>query len=64
MNGTSGTGDKREERLKQALKANLARRKAQAKARAGGPQSKPEDTGPAKPETGNAKGGKQRGSDG
>lgn len=28
------TGDTREERLKQALKANLARRKAQAKAKA------------------------------
>ena len=29
-----GTGGKREERLKAALKANMARRKAQARARA------------------------------
>jgi len=31
----NGPGETREERLKQALKANLARRKAQARARKG-----------------------------
>ncbi|WP_375689873.1 hypothetical protein [Pseudooceanicola sp. LIPI14-2-Ac024] len=34
MNDKTRTGTSRDERLKQALKANIARRKAQAKARA------------------------------
>ncbi|MCC0068972.1 MAG: hypothetical protein H6897_03480 [Rhodobacteraceae bacterium] len=37
----SGAGEGRDERLKAALKANIARRKAQAKAREAGAQDQP-----------------------
>ena len=40
-----GAGESRDDRLKAALKANLARRKAQARARAGaGDAAAPDDT--------------------
>ncbi|WP_169796024.1 hypothetical protein [Ruegeria marisrubri] len=39
------SGDAREDRLKAALKANLARRKAQAKARAGSDGKAGQDKG-------------------
>ena len=43
-------GDTREDRLKAALKANLARRKAQARARAQDPGVKTGTSAPAGPE--------------
>lgn len=43
-NGTKATDPTREERLKAALKANIARRKAQARARAGEDESPGQET--------------------
>ncbi|MGR3323428.1 MAG: hypothetical protein ACU0DK_16025 [Pseudooceanicola sp.] len=50
MSDKSRSGTTREERLKQALKANIARRKAQAKARSQGDEAEPR----------NAAGGKEQ----
>ena len=42
---TAGAAQTREDRLKAALKANMARRKAQAKARAAQAETKEQDNG-------------------